>query len=135
MKRKSLIEAVSPAARDFIEAGTPKPQFVQTKPEEMEGEESSTALVAEPPAKTVIASPEKTETPVSSPAPVVHVHQPAGEIPLPVLVPQTFRLPQRLLEDLARAAIERKIKRRKPWSQQDIVAEAIKEWLRKHVSK
>jgi hypothetical protein len=52
-----------------------------------------------------------------------------------VLVPQTFRLPQRLVDDLARAAFERKIKRRKPWSQQDIVAEAIKEWLRKHVSK
>src|SRR5260370_11326076 len=37
MKRKSLIEAVSPDARDFIEAGTPKPQFVQTQPEKAEG--------------------------------------------------------------------------------------------------
>jgi hypothetical protein len=131
MKRKSLIEAVSPEARDFIEAGTPKPQFVQAQPEDA-GEQESTALVPEP-AKTVIASVEKKEIPVPAPAPVVY--QPAGEIPLPVLVPQTFRLPQWLVEDLARAAIERKIKRRKPWSQQDIVAEAIKEWLRKHVSK
>jgi hypothetical protein len=130
MKRKSLIEAVSPEARDFIEAGTPKPQFVQAQPEKAEGEES-TALVPEP-AKTVIASVEKKEMPVPSAS---DVHQPAGEIPLPVLVPQTYRLPQRLVEDLARAAIDRKIKRRKPWSQQDIVAEAIKEWLRKHVSK
>ena len=31
------------------------------------------------------------------------VQQPADEIPSPVLVPQTFRLPQRLIEDLARA--------------------------------
>jgi hypothetical protein len=69
------------------------------------------------------------------PAPVPVVRQPEDEFPSPVLVPQTFRLPQRLVDDLARAAIERKIKRRKPWSQQDIVAEAIKEWLRKHVSK
>jgi hypothetical protein len=130
MKRKSLIEAVSPEARDFIEAGTPKPQFVQAQPEEA-GEES-TALVPEQ-AEPVIASVEKKEIPISAPMSVVH-HS-AGEIPLPVLVPQTFRLPQRLVEDLARAAIERKIKRRKPWSQQDIVAEAIKEWLRKHVSK
>ena len=30
---------------------------------------------------------------------------------------------------------ERKIKRRKPWSQQDIVAEAIREWLSHHTSK
>jgi hypothetical protein len=130
MKRKSLIEAVSPEVRDFIEAGTPKPQFVPAPPAGVE--EESTALVPEP-AETVIASVEKKEIPISAPAPLVH--QPAGEIPLPVLVPQTFRLPQRLVEDLARAAIERKIKRRKPWSQQDIVAEAIKEWLRKHVSK
>jgi hypothetical protein len=33
MKREALIEAVSPEARDFIDAGTPKPQFVQTQPE------------------------------------------------------------------------------------------------------
>jgi hypothetical protein len=130
MKRKSLIEAVSPEARDFIEAGTPKPQFVQAPPEG--AGEKSTALVPEP-EETVIPSVEKKEISIPTPAPIVH--QPAGEIPLPVLIPQTFRLPQRLVEDLARAAIERKIKRRKPWSQQDIVAEAIKEWLRKHVSK
>ena len=98
MKRKSLIEAVSPEVRDFIEAGTPKPQFVPAPPEEAGGE--STALVPEP-AKAVIASVEKKEIPISAPAPVVH--QPAGEIPLPVLVPQTFRLPQRLIDDLARA--------------------------------
>jgi hypothetical protein len=129
MKRKSLIEAVSPEVRDFIEAGTPKPQFVQTQPEKGEGE-ASPAVIPEP-GKTVIDPAEKKQIPV----PVPVVHQPADEIPSPVLVPQTFRLPQRLIEDLARAAIERKIKRRRPWSQQDIVAEAIKEWLRKHVSK
>jgi hypothetical protein len=123
MKRKSLIEAVSPEARDFIEAGTPKPQFVQRQPEKAE-REASPAILPEPP-KTVIDPAEKKQ--ISVPVPVVH--QPADEIPSPVLVPQTFRLPQRLVEDLARAAIERKIKRRKPWSQQDIVAEAIKEWL------
>ena len=122
MKRKSLIEAVSPEVRDFIEAGTPKPQFVQTQPERAEGE-ASPALLPEPP-KTVNDPAEKKQI----------LRQPADEIPSPVLVPQTFRLPQRLIEDLARAAIERKIKRRRPWSQQDIVAEAIKEWLRKHAS-
>jgi hypothetical protein len=97
MKRKSLIEAVSPEARDFIEAGTPKPQFVQTEPEKAEGE-ASPALVPEPP-KTTIEPAEKKEIPASVPV----VLQPADEIPLPVLVPQTFRLPQRLIEDLARA--------------------------------
>ena len=59
MKRKSLIEAVSPEARDFIEAGTPKPQFVQTQPEKAEGE-TSPALVPEPP-KAAIDPAEKKE--------------------------------------------------------------------------
>jgi hypothetical protein len=59
MKRKSLIEAVSPEARDFIEAGTPKPQFVQTQPEKAEGK-TSPALVPEPP-KAAIDPAEKKE--------------------------------------------------------------------------
>ena len=65
MKRKSLIEAVSPEARDFIEAGTPKPQFVQTQPEKAEGK-ASPALVPEPP-KTAIDPAEKKEIPASAP--------------------------------------------------------------------
>src|SRR3984893_7154729 len=97
MKRKSLIEAVSPEARDFIEAGTPKPQFVQTQPEKAEGK-ASPALVPEP-SKTAIDPAEKKGITASSPV----LQQPADEIPSPVLVPQTFRLPQRLIEDLARA--------------------------------
>jgi hypothetical protein len=97
MKRKSLIEAVSPEARDFIEADTPKPQFVQTQPEKAEGE-ASPALVPEPP-KTAIDPAEKKEMPASAPV----LQEPADGIPSPVLLPQTFRLPQRLIEDLARA--------------------------------
>jgi hypothetical protein len=97
MKRKSLIEGVSPEARDFIEAGTPKPQSVRTQPEKVEGE-ASPALVPELP-KTAIDVAEKEEIPASIPV----VQQPADEIPSPVLVPQTFRVPQRLIEDLARA--------------------------------
>jgi hypothetical protein len=97
MKRKSLIEAVSPEGRDFIEAGTPKPQFVQTQPEKAQGE-ASPALVPEA-LKPAMDPAEKKEIPASVPV----VQQPADEIPSPVLVPQTFRLPQRLIEDLARA--------------------------------
>jgi hypothetical protein len=97
MQRKSLIGAVAPEARDFIEAGTPKPQFVQTQPEKAEGKVSP-ALVPEPP-KTAIDPAEKKEIPASASV----LQQPAEEIPSPVLVPQTFRLPQRLIEDLARA--------------------------------
>jgi len=97
MKRKLLIEAVSPETRDFIEAGTPKPQFVQNQPKKAEGE-ASPAQVPEIP-KTAIDPAEKKEIPASVPV----VKQPADEIPSPVLAPQTFRLPQRLIEELARA--------------------------------
>jgi hypothetical protein len=48
MKIKSLIEALSSEARDFIEAGAPKPQYVQTQAEMAAGE-ASPALVSELP--------------------------------------------------------------------------------------
>jgi hypothetical protein len=97
MKRKSLIEAASPEARDFTGAGTPKPQPVLTQPEKADGK-ALPALVPETP-KTALYSAEKKEIPPSIPV----LKQRADEIPAPVLVPQTFRLPQRLIEDLVRA--------------------------------
>jgi len=51
------------------------------------------------------------------------------------LVTQTYRLPPRVVRRLMLASTERKLDRKKPWSQQDIVAEAIQEWLDKHASK
>ena len=132
MKRKSLIEAVSsPEARDFIQAGTPKPQFVQTDSKEESVEDAPATGLLETKAVEQRSEPEqpaKKRTPKQ-------VTEEGEESPLPIRVPQTYRLPQRLVEDLARAAMERKIKRRKPWSQQDIVAEAIGEWLSHHASK
>ncbi len=65
--------------------------------EKAEGKALS-ALVTEP-QRATIDSAEKKEIPASIPV----LKQPADEIPSPVLVPQTFRLPQRLIEDLVRA--------------------------------
>ena len=130
MKRKSLIEAVSPEARDFIQAGTPKSQFVQTDSEETAEEAPAMGLLE----TKAVEQRSEAEQPAKKRMPK-QVTEEGEESPLPILVPQTYRLPQRLVEDLARAAIERKIKRRKPWSQQDIVAEAIGEWLTHHASK
>ena len=97
MIRKSLIEAVSPEARDFIEAGSREPQFVQAQPEKAEGK-ASPALVPEP-AKVAIDPAEGKEIPVSIPV----LQEPADEIPSSVHVPETFRVPQQLIEELARA--------------------------------
>jgi hypothetical protein len=130
MKRKSLIEAVSPEARDFIEAGTPKSQFAQTDSKEAAEVAQATGLLE----TKAVEQRSEAHQPAKKRMPK-QVTEEGEESPLPIRVPQTYRLPQRLVEDLARAAMERKIKRRKPWSQQDIVAEAIGEWLSHHASK
>jgi hypothetical protein len=138
MKRKSLIEAVSsPEARDFIQAGTPKPQFAQADSKEA-ADEAKEAGEAMPPGlleTKAVEQRSEAEQPAKKRMPKQVTQAEEEESPLPIRVPQTYRLPQRLVEDLARAAMERKIKRRKPWSQQDIVAEAIWEWLSHHASK
>ena len=131
MKRKSLIEAVSsPEARDFIQAGTPKPQFAQADSKEAADEASATG----PLETKAVEQRSEAQQPAKRRMPKQVTQTEEEESPFPIRVPQTYRLPQRLVEDLARAAMERKIKRRKPRSQQDIVAEAIGEWL-SHASK
>ena len=138
MKRKSLIEAVSsPEARDFIQAGVPKSQFAETDSKEQVGEAKGEGEAMPPGLLETKAVEQRSEAqqPAKKRMPKQVTQTEEEESPLPIRVPQTYRLPQRLVEDLARAAIERKIKRRKPWSQQDIVAEAIGEWLSHHASK
>ena len=60
-------------------------------------EKASSALVTEP-HRATIDSAEKKEIPA-----IPVLKQPADEIPSPVLVPRTFGLPQRVIEDLVRA--------------------------------
>lgn len=63
------------------------------------------------------------------PAPLAHTPLPA-ERRAPVSV--TFRLPAELPAALLRVAMERKLGGEKPFTQQDIVAEALRAWLEKH---
>jgi hypothetical protein len=44
----------------------------------------------------------------------------------------SVRVPPEIPEGLIRASADRKIKKQKPWTQQDIIAEALSEWLQKH---
>jgi hypothetical protein len=44
----------------------------------------------------------------------------------------TFRLPAALSGRLGRVSAERKLRRQRPFSQQDIVAEALDEWLKRN---
>lgn len=49
-------------------------------------------------------------------------------------VSMTFRLPADLPGRLIQISAERKVRREAPFSQQDIVAEALREWLATHAS-
>lgn len=48
------------------------------------------------------------------------------------MVSMTFRLPADLPGRLIQVSAERKIRREEPFSQQDIVAEALREWMATH---
>ena len=47
-------------------------------------------------------------------------------------VSMTFRLPAELPAALLRVAMERKLRREEPFTQQDIVAQAMREWLERN---
>ena len=47
-------------------------------------------------------------------------------------VSMTFRLPSELSSRLMRTSVDRKLKRQRPFSQQDILAEALAKWLDKN---
>jgi hypothetical protein len=61
---------------------------------------------------------------------VVQLKEPAGT-ERESLVPMSIRIPVALLEALLRAASERKIKRVRPYTQQEIVADALSTWLKR----
>lgn len=116
------MESISEEERDFIEAGKPQrvtaPSIREDPPPASKDEPA--APKDDPPAPKKPAAPRKA---------------PAVAAPPTVLVSQTYRLPADLVKELTVTAVARKIERTPPWSQQDIVAEALKEWLQKHASK
>ena len=108
----------------FIKEGTPQPQFPKPAVEPVLVK-SELALAAdeflepaEEPSKParMRATAPKAETFVVGPG----------------LVFTSLRLPAEIPHALLRASFDRKLKREKPWTQQDIAAEALAFWLKKH---
>jgi hypothetical protein len=122
MPRRSLIESISDEEREFIEAGRPQSTTQSIVREEVPAvrEKISRPKDEEPAAPKKPAPPRKTPSVATLP---------------PVLISQTYRLPAELVKELTKTAVARKLDRTPPWSQQDIVAEALKQWLDKHASK
>lgn len=71
----------------------------------------------------------------TSPAPNRPAQDRQNAAPAPdSTVSMTFRLPADLPSRLIQVSAERKVRREAPFSQQDIVAEALREWLATNAS-
>ena len=93
------------------------------------------------PAPAPVASVENGVRRLSAvPAPAVAPGETAFvHLPLPAErrapVSMTFRLPAELPSALLRVAMERKLRGEEPFTQQDIVAEAVREWLERNAAR
>ena len=117
---------LNPEALAFIKEGTPKPQ-VEKSAAEPSAVKTELALVAEETfdEEPVEEPPKLTRTRATAPKAETFVAAPG-------LVFTSLRLPAEIPHALMRAAFDRKLKREKPWTQQDIAAEALSLWLKKH---
>ena len=121
-----------PEAVALIREGNPTPKAahpiiarVETKPDPIEPQTTS-------PAGNVSDRPGK---PRSDNSPVRRGEKPRSNEALPMEEPtvsRSFRLPESLPPALLRAATERRINRVPPWTQEEIVTEAIQQWLKKN---
>ena len=114
---------LSPEALAFVRGGAPKPAAGETVVQEVPATPAATPVkeAPDPSAPTEISLSKPKATPkreVSAPAPTS-------------LVGLSFRLPAELHHATMRASFERKMQRQEPWTQQDIVAEALGAWLKK----
>ena len=128
--RRSLSAALktaelTPEAQAFLKGGSPKPlaeapsiQAVPTQP--------AVALVSEEQEELAPPEPQKRVRARGI------VQDDEAPVPTPNLVFTSLRLPAEIPHALMRASFDRKLKREKPWTQQDIAAEALSLWLKKH---
>ena len=94
------------------------------------GEENTTGF-AESGATQV--QPEPRETPASCAPTLKPLASLAADPPGDAsLVSLTVRVPRVVPPGLLLASVDRKLKRARPWTQQEIVAEALTTWLRNH---
>jgi hypothetical protein len=118
---EALAPKLSAEALAFVQAGAPRPA-------------SETPAVVKPAEERAVAPkvPEVPEVPVPKPARAKTPKAEAAPGAAGGLVSMSVRVPPEIPEGLIRASADRKIKKQKPWTQQEIIAEALSEWLQKH---
>ena len=149
--RRSMTDALrtvelTPEAVALIREGTPAPQArtsalalatpVSTmKPNEAPVTETARSDLVELndplPEKSEPLEKPRAERPSSKPSKPVREKEPEL-IPLNTQMTLSVRLPSEIPLKILRAATDRKIARLRPWTQQEIVAEALTLWLRKN---
>lgn len=135
--RRSLVDALAePSAADFIKQGTPAALSASKQQSSPDIQTSGTEATQEQEAIIepfpAVSSPPVIKPTVKSPAKVER----ASEVVVdPGLVSVTYRIPGALVSRVVRESTERKIQRKKPWTQQEIMAIALEEWLERNESK
>lgn len=110
-----------PEAADFLRQGTPKPKTVSALPE------SSIPVSVDENQENVEIRPKLNRVERTSNVP--KEKQPPEPIVPARLVSLTVRVPAEIPDNLLRASVDRKLKRQRPSTQQEIAAEAIVQWL------
>jgi len=127
LPRRTLAEAmqrpaVSPEAIALIKEGTPKPLTQNPVFAVAKAEAPREPLPSSAPAPAAVES-----RPVPKPKP--QKEMPAETI---ALVSMNFRVPATIPAALLKASSERKMNKVRPFTQQDIVTEALSGWLHKN---
>jgi hypothetical protein len=120
--RRTMSEAmkpptVPPEALAIIEQGSPKPQ-TQNPTVSVDSVKAQAAPTPRPSAEMERLAKAKTEK--------------GREGESVAVVTMTFRVPATIPTSLLKASSERKMKKLRPFTQQDIVAEALTAWLQKN---
>ena len=118
--------SLPPEAVAIIKEGTPKPQTqnpVLSNPAPTKTERDREPQIEE-------SKPTEVRAPVSS----SRTRNPKEQVaePTVALVSMNSRVPANIPPALMRASVDRKIRKIRPFTQQEIVAEALSDWLRKH---
>lgn len=114
---------MTPEKLAFIKGEATKP--LEAKPEKV-------VDVAPPPEPLAPVKETTPRSPRRSTRRISHETPDAYQVLDQVLVPVTIRLPHRTAQTLRRAYLEQRLKHAKPDTQQEIVEDAITDWLSRH---
>lgn len=148
LSRRSMSQALqtvelTPAAAAFIREGRPMPQAQKI----VGASDSANAALADGTPRDVGGSEVSASVSVNDTVPAAAGNEGSVEsfrrrVSRPRLSPEaitsatsvsvTVRLPADIPTKLLRIATDRKIARQRPWTQQEIVAEALWQWLKKN---